>query len=76
MATKKVKDLKKGDMIKTEFGTEGNWIEVEVQKVKRLEEGSLNCKMYCKFKSGNKVEMFANAEEIVEIVEGEKNNGK
>lgn len=73
MATKKIKDLKKGDVIRTEYGTYDNWITVEVQKVQMLDEGSKNCKLYCKYTSGNKVEMYGEANDDVEIVK-ENNN--
>lgn len=69
MATKKIKDLKKGDVIRTEFGCEGNFVTVEIQKVQVLDEGSLNCKMYCKYVAGNKVEMYGLGDDEVELIE-------
>lgn len=69
MATKKVKDLKKGDVIRTEFGAEGNWVTGTVQKVVAIDSAFLNCKIYCKYSNGSNLTMYGKANDDVEIIE-------
>ena len=61
------KDLKKGDIIRVEFGDYGNWVTVIV-------DGIDNDKIFCHYKDGRKEIMCGNSMEKIEVI-GE-DNGK
>lgn len=69
-ATKKTKDLVKGDKIHVEFGDNGNWVSVELtEDVRQVDSGAWEIKGK-HIGSGREVTMYSmSAEEETEIIE-------
>lgn len=70
--TKKIRDLVEGDVINTEYGVEGNWVCVKVNKIKQISDNEY--KLYCEYvdKHKSKVTMYGYGFEPVDIVKEAK----
>ena len=62
---KQQKDLKKGDVIKVEFGDYDNFVNVIVDSIE--DHGT---KIVCHYKSGQQEIMFGDAMSMVEVIGG------